>query len=155
MRARLLTIAAVAALGGACASVRPMTQNDREQASREAVQKAPGTILTEGQVSKMDLDRTFICEVATQVGSHIPRYQCRSLRRVERERSEALSFIYDPSGTGTASRSIMPGESSSAGTAAKDLIATNGNKVVQDEHPPETNTGGTPSPDQDPRFPPL
>lgn len=156
MRERLLAIAAVAALGGACASVRPMTQADREQASREAMEKAPGTVLTEGQVSKLDLDRTFICEVEPQVGSHIPRYQCRSLRRVERERAAARSFVFDPSGNSTASRGAIPAETSSPGTAAQDLMATNGNKVVKDERPPAASGNhGTPAPDQDPRFPPL
>ncbi|HEY8209799.1 MAG TPA: hypothetical protein VIG99_20065 [Myxococcaceae bacterium] len=155
MPARFLAIAAIA-LSGACASVRPMTQSDREKASREVMEKPSGTVLTEGEVSKLDLDRTFICENEAQVGSHIPRYQCRSLRRVERERAAARGFVFDPSGNTTASRGAIPAETSSPGTTAQDLMATNGNKVVkQDERPPAPSTRTAPAADQDPRFPPL
>src|SRR5262245_23483221 len=117
MRARLLAAATLAVLGGACANMRPMTQADREQASRQVMEKPHGTILTAGELSKLDLDRTFVCEFGAQVGSHIPRYQCRSLRRVERERAVAQDFVGD--GTGGFG-GVVPQESSSPGTTAKD-----------------------------------
>ena len=150
MRARLLAAAALAVLGGACANMRSMTQADREQASRQAMEKPHGTILTAGELSKLDLDRTFICEVQAQVGSHIPRYQCRSLRRVERESAVAMDFVGDgSSGFG----GTVPQESSSPGTTATDLTATKGGKVIKNDRPQEA--ADKPALDQDPRFPPL
>lgn len=160
MRARRLAAAALAVLGGACANVRPMTQADREQASVKVMEKPHGTVLTEGELSKLDLDRTFVCEVEAQVGSHIPRYQCRSLRRVERERAEALGFVFDGSGNMYASSGGLPHEPSGT-TAAAALMATNGNKAVKEERPNAADPRSEPSPEseptanQDPRFPPL
>src|SRR4051812_47056865 len=123
MRAPLLAIAAVAALGGACASVHPLTQADREQASRALTQKPNGTVLTAGEVAKLDLDHTFICDTETRVGSHIPTYQCRSLRRVEREQAAARGFVWD---NGEGIKGCIPAEASSSSTDPKGLMATNG-----------------------------
>ena len=153
MTFRVLIAAALAALFGACASVRPMTQNDREATSRKVAEKATGTVLTEGELFQMDLDRTFVCEVQPQVGSHIPRYQCRSLRRVAREREVARAFAFND-GQG-ASKGAMPAETAStnASLIARELMATNRSKVVKEER--AANGRSLPTPDQDPRFPPL
>ncbi len=150
---RILAAVAVAALGGACASVRPMTQTDREAASRQAAEQVPGTVITEGQLYRMDLDRTFVCGVEPSVGSHIPRYQCRSLRRVVRERDAAKAFAYSEGTVG--GRGYLPGETAAthSSTAAKDWwMATYQSKKVKD---PDRAAAALPSPDQDPRFPPL
>jgi hypothetical protein len=151
---RILTVAAVAALGGACASVRPMTQVDREAASRQMAQKQTGTVVTEGQLFQMDLDRTFVCGVEPQVGSHIPRYQCRSLRRVTREREAAKGFTLSEGTSGN--RGFLPGETAATNSslAIRDLVATRGAKLVKDGDP-AAPARTLPSADQDPRFPPL
>jgi hypothetical protein len=83
---RIIIAAAVTALSLGCASLRSMTQSQREAASRRVAMKMEGTVVTEGELFQMDMDRTFVCGTEPQVGSHIPRYQCRTLRRVVRER---------------------------------------------------------------------
>jgi hypothetical protein len=146
MRAPLLAIASIAALSGACAAVKPLTQVDRDQATRAVAEKPNGTVLTEGEISKLDLDSTFICETAAQVGSHIPRYQCRSLRRVERERASARGFMFDPEGT---VKGCIPAELPPATISVKEQMASQ--KVVKSERPAQEQDAA----DQDPRFPPL
>lgn len=147
MRALLLAVAAVAALSGACASVHPMTHEERLAASRALQEKPDGTVLTAGEVDKLDLDHTYICDTETRVGSHIPTYQCRTLRRVERERAAARGFIWDNSGEGL--RGCLPPEGRT-GDPAKDLLANGGSKVAK--NPPDAAEDSS---EQDPRFPPL
>lgn len=148
---RILAVVAVAALSGACASMRPMTQDDRQTASRKMAEKEQGTVITEGELTRMDLDRTFVCGTEAQAGSHIPRYQCRSLRRVVREREVAGAFVDGPGTT----KGWVPAETAStnASSVANDLMATNRSKLVKEER--AAAAGRLPTPDQDPRFPPL
>jgi hypothetical protein len=147
MRAPLLAIAAAAALGGACASVHPITREERIAASRALQDKPAGTVLTAGEVDKLDLDHTYLCDTETRVGSHIPTYQCRTLRRVERERAAARGFVWDNAGEGV--RGCLPPEGPTS-DPAKDLLANGGSKVVKT--PPAAAEDGA---EQDPRFPPL
>jgi len=147
MRAPLLAIALVAALSGACASVHPMTQEDRLQASRALQEKPAGTVLTAGEIDKLDLDHTYVCETETRVGSHIPTYQCRSLRRVERERAAARGFIWDNGGDGI--RGCLPVEGSTSDPAS-DLLANGSKKSVKTPAKAQEDSA-----EQDPRFPPL
>jgi hypothetical protein len=145
MRAPCFAVALAATLSGACASVHSMTQEDRIAASRALQDKPVGTVLTAGQVDQLDLDHTYICETEARVGSHIPTYQCRTLRRVQRERSVAMSFIAENLGEG---RTGVPPEGTT-GDPAKDLLANGRTKASV--APPQKSDGA----DQDPRFPPL
>jgi len=145
MGVRPFTATAMAALVVACGAVRPLTQADRENASRAAQEKAPGAILTEAEISKMDLDRTFVCEFGLQVGSHIPHYQCRSLRRIEREREVAHAYVSDE--PGGALRGNLPSEVPNAKESSV-LRATLTAAA-------DGGTPTAPAPNQDPRFPPL
>ncbi|HYV49716.1 MAG TPA: hypothetical protein VFA20_32890 [Myxococcaceae bacterium] len=148
MRAPLLAIALVAALSGACASVHSMTREDRVQASLALQEKPAGTVLTAGEIDKLDLDHTYVCETETRVGSHIPTYQCRTLRRVERERAAARGFVWDNAGEGGIHGCIPPEGPTS--DPAKDLLANGRSKAVKT--PPKAQED---SAEQDPRFPPL
>jgi len=149
MRAPFIAIAIVAALGGAsCASVHPITREDRLEASRALQGKPAGTVLTAGEVSRLDLDHTYVCETELRVGSHIPTYQCRTLRRVERERAAARGFIWDNAGEGV--RGCLPPEGPTS-DPARDVIANSGARVVKNPPP----TAKEESAEQDPRFPPL
>jgi hypothetical protein len=147
MRAPLLAVALVAALSGACASVHPITHEERMQASRALQDKPTGTILTAGEIDRLDLDHTYICDTEMRVGSHIPTYQCRTLRREERERAAARCFLWDNSAE--AIRGCIPPEGSTA-DPSKDLLANGGSKVVKTPPAPPQDSA-----EQDPRFPPL
>jgi len=175
---RILIAAAVTALGLGCGSLRSTTRGEREAASRRVAMKMEGSVVTEGELFQMDMDRTFVCGTEPQVGSHIPRYQCRTLRRVVRQRESAAGYVLANAG---AAGGHLPGErapligSSAAramGAGAAAMVTTTGSKttgstapgstapgsrVVKKEDRPEDSGGGDslPSTDQDPRFPPL
>jgi len=153
---RLIIAAAVTALGLGCGSLRSTTRGEREAASRRVAMKMEGSVVTEGELFQMDMDRTFVCGTEAQVGSHIPRYQCRTLRRVVRERELAADVMFADR-TGGVARSL-PGEMGSVQpvTVTKAKMATPGSRVVKKEDRAEDGGGGSlPSTDQDPRFPPL
>jgi len=153
MHGRLLTAAALAVLAGACAGVGPirsLTQADREEASRKAAGK-PGAFITEAELEKMDLDRTFICEVQAPIGSRIPRYQCRSLRRVQRERDIAAAWSQAHSNAPTV---VIPAELAPSADSLQDLLATQGAKIVGKDQP-KPRDGQLPTADDDPRYPGL
>lgn len=149
---RTLILAAVVALCGACAQARPLPQDDRAAASRRLLaEKQDGDFLTEAELARMDMDRTFLCETEPPTGSRIPRYQCRSLRRVLRERETAQAIAQGSSERASFHISIEAGSNSSV---TADLLAASKGKIKK-----EADAGAPPrplpTPDQDPRFPPL
>ncbi|HVE82643.1 MAG TPA: hypothetical protein VND93_07335 [Myxococcales bacterium] len=94
---RIACVLAVGALLG-CTG---LTREQRVANSVAASKLQPGTMLTDAQISQMDKDNTYICEERARTGSHIPRRQCRTLRRAEREADNAQRTLQGTSVQGS------------------------------------------------------
>lgn len=167
MNGRFLSAAAAVALVAAACGALPIkstTQEDRVATSRRVAEREKGSVVSEAELDQMDLDSTYVCETESVVGSHLKRYQCRTLRRVQRERDMARAYL---EGTMTPLPPAMPpqqpDEAVAAGGAGGDQAGTSttienllrGSKTRQISR----GDGGTPAPGApaslDPRYPPL
>ncbi|HYV47624.1 MAG TPA: hypothetical protein VFA20_22350 [Myxococcaceae bacterium] len=80
---RWLCVALVFA--SAACGVKSITRADRVAASIAASKMKDGTVLTDAQVAMLDQDQTYECHREMELGSHIPKLTCRTLRRIEND----------------------------------------------------------------------